>query len=129
MTNNIINLGEFSETTLQTNKKNKTFNMENNLKIVQANGYKEIKEYEKLIANLIQDIRKLSLFQKIMDDIMTEQIEFFFIDEFLNSMVKPIFEGNILPFIKEEDYLAMREDMYKDLVSKYILNNKAEKLF
>lgn len=127
MINNIINLGDYNDTT-QT-KNNNDFNLENNIKIVQANGYKEIKEYENLVKNLIQDIRKLALFQKIMDDVMTDQIEFFLIEELLNAVVKPIFEGVMPPFIQEDSYLSMREDMYKDLVLKYIDNNKMDKPF
>jgi hypothetical protein len=96
----------------------------NKLKIVQANGYKEIKEYENLANEFVKKVSSLAAFKKIFNDVMGEQVRFFLVKEILESLVKPIFEGNRPPFISEQDYLAMREDMYKDLINKYISNQK-----
>ena len=96
----------------------------NKLKIVQANGYKEIKEYENLANEFVRKVSSLAAFKKIFNDVMGEQVKFFLVKEILESLVKPIFEGNRPPFISEQDYLAMREDMYKDLINKYISNQE-----
>lgn len=102
---------------------------ENKLKIVQANGYKEIKEFENLANEFVKKVSNLAVSKKIINDVMGEQIKFFLVKEILESLIKPIFEGNRPPFIPENDYLAMREDMYRDLINKYISNNQENNPF
>lgn len=102
---------------------------ENKLKIVQANGYKEIKEYGNLVNEFIKKVSNLAVFKKVVNDVLGEQIKFFLVKEISESLVKPIFEGNRPPFMPEQDYLAMREDMYKDLINKYISNQVEDNPF
>ena len=102
---------------------------ENKLKIVQANGYKEIKEFENLANEFVKKVSNLAVSKKIINDVMGEQIKFFLVKEILESLIKPIFEGNRPPFIPENDYLAMREAMYRDLINKYISNNQENNPF
>lgn len=122
MTKGIINIKDIKKAEEKKKEDKKTIE-ENTLKAVQANGYMELKQYEKLVYKFINDVSDLAAFKKIINDIMAEQIRFFLIDEVLNSLVKPIFEGNRLPFMSEENFELMREDMYTNLITKYI-NNK-----
>nr|DAV25183.1 MAG TPA: hypothetical protein [Caudoviricetes sp.] len=121
MSSNVININ-LKKTEPVTNVDNPE--VLNKLKIVQANGYKEIKEYENLANEFVRKVSSLAAFKKIFNDVMGEQVKFFLVKEILESLVKPIFEGNRPPFISEQDYLAMREDMYKDLINKYISNQE-----
>ena len=98
------------------------------LKIAQANGYLEMKQYERLVNKFIADVRELAAFHKIMDDVMTTQFRFFLIDEFLDSLVKPVFEGNRMPFLSEESFANMRKDMYSSLLSRYVDNEPKDDL-
>lgn len=122
MTNGIIDIKNIKK--VEAKKKEIAKTMEENIiKTVQANGYIELKQYEKLVYKFITDVSKLSAFSKIINDIMGEQIRFFLIDEILNSLVKPIFEGNRPPFMSEENFDLMREDMYANLLKRYVDSN------
>lgn len=99
------------------------------IKIAQVNGYKEIKIYEKLVTEFIDKIRDLALFRKSMDDIMTNQIRFIMIDEFLELFIKPIFEGKRPVFTSEEDFELIRRDMYSSLIKRYIDNDTEKPIF
>lgn len=99
------------------------------IKIAQVNGYKEIKIYENLVTEFIDKIRELALFRKSMDDIMTNQIRFIMIDEFLELFIKPIFEGIRPVFTSEEDFELIRRDMYSNLIKRYIDNDTKTPLF
>lgn len=126
MPSNIININS-KKTELTVNTVSSE--TENKLKIVQANGYKEIKEFENLANEFVKKVSNLAVSKKIINDVMGEQIKFFLVKEILESLIKPIFEGNRPPFIPENDYLAMREDMYRDLINKYISNNQENNPF
>lgn len=126
MPSNIININS-KKTELTVNTISSE--TENKLKIVQANGYKEIKEFESLANEFVKKASNLAVSKKIINDVMGEQIKFFLVKEILESLIKPIFEGNRPPFIPENDYLAMREDMYRDLINKYISNNQENNPF
>ena len=60
---------------------------------------------------------------------MREQIRFFLHTEILTSLVKPVFEGDCPPFIPEDEYLALREDIYRDLAAKYYDKENFDKPF
>lgn len=126
MPSNIININS-KKTELTVNTISSE--TENKLKIVQANGYKEIKEFESLANEFVKKASNLAVSKKIINDVMGEQIKFFLVKEILESLIKPIFEGNRPPFIPENDYLAMREHMYRDLINKYISNNQENNPF
>lgn len=119
MTNGIIDIKHIKRVEAEKKEAAKTLE-ESIIKTAQANGYIELKQYEKLVYKFINDVSKLSAFKKIVDDIMGEQVRFFLIDEILNSLVKPIFEGNRPPFMPEDNFNLMREDMYANLISKYV---------
>lgn len=93
---------------------------ENIKKITHVNGYIELKRYEELAHKFIDDVSKLSAFEKIVDDFVGDQLRFFLIDQILNSLVKSVFEGNRPDFMKEEDFNLMREEMYANILSRYI---------
>ena len=99
------------------------------IKIAQVNGYKEIKIYENLVTEFIDKIRDLALFRKSMDDIMTTQIRFIMIDEFLELFIKPIFEGKQPVFTSEEDFELIRRDMYSSLIKRYVDNDTEKPVF
>lgn len=130
MKKSIISLNNIKEN--KKHKQNAEDDMKilnNKIKIAQINGYKEIKMYEKLVTEFIDKIRDLVLFRKSMDDIMTNQIRFIMIDEFLESFIKPIFEGNRPAFTSEEDFDLIRKNMYSNLIKKYIDNDTEKPIF
>lgn len=90
----------------------------------QSNGYIELQKYETLVNNFIKDVAKLAVFENIMKDVLSEQIRYFLIDEVLKSLVKPIFEGESLPFMKDEDYDEIRKNMYRSLIERYVQIDK-----
>jgi hypothetical protein len=71
---------------------------------LKANGIREMDIYKELVNKFIEDVKKLSIFKDIFDNIADDQIRFFLIDELLDSLIKPIFEGEKPPFIAERDY-------------------------
>lgn len=123
----IINLKDIKK---EKNNTDEQLNMLNDkIKIAQVNGYKEIKIYENLVTEFIDKIRDLALFRKSMDDIMTTQIRFIMIDEFLELFIKPIFEGKQPVFTSKEDFELIRRDMYSNLIKRYIDNNTEKPVF
>lgn len=126
MSSNVINMN-FKKTEPIVNTV--SVDAENKLKIVQANGYKEIKEYENLVNEFVKKVTNLAVFKKVVNDVLGEQIKFFLVKEISESLAKPIFEGNRPPFMPEQNYLALREDMYKDLINKYISNQVEDNPF
>ena len=119
MRNGIIEIKNIKK--VEAEKKEAARTMEENIKkIAHVNGYIELRKYEELARKFIDDVSKLSAFEKIVDDIIGDQLRFFLIDEILNSLVKPIFEGNRPDFMREEDFNLMREEMYANILSRYI---------
>lgn len=110
-------------------EKQKLSREEEILKTVQANGYIEIKQYEKLAHDFIKNIEGLAIFKKLFSDSLSEQIRFMLLDEILGALVKPIFEGNMPALMNPEGFNAMRRDMYAELISKYIDNTNDEEPF
>lgn len=123
----IINLKDIKK---EKNNTDEQLNMLNGkIKIAQVNGYKEIKIYENLVTEFIDKIRDLALFRKSMDDIMTTQIRFIMIDEFLELFIKPIFEGKQPVFTSKEDFELIRRDMYSSLIKRYVDNDTDKPVF
>ena len=91
---------------------------------VQEYGYKEIQEYERLLNEFINNVKQLSVFNKVMEDVVENQIIFFLKDEILNSFVKMIFEGEQPPFLDDITYQEIRKHMYNNLANKYFNNDK-----
>lgn len=119
MKNTIIDIKSYKQDVEAKQRNNEELANEQ-LKTAQANGYVELQQYEKLVKKFMHDVRGLSLFQKIMDDIVQEQVRFYLIDEILNSLVRPVFEGNKPPLMKATDYNEMRKDMYVNLIRRYV---------
>ena len=91
---------------------------------VQEHGYKEIQEYERLVNEFIDNVKQLAVFNKVMEDIVENQMIFFLKDEILNSFVKMIFEGEEPPFLDDKTYQEIRKHMYNNLANKYLNNDK-----
>lgn len=91
---------------------------------VQEHGYKEIQEYERLVNEFIDNVKQLAIFNKVMEDIVENQMIFFLKDEILNSFVKMIFEGEEPPFLDDKTYQEIRKHMYNNLANKYLNNDK-----
>lgn len=125
----IINISEIKENETRSVKKDKNTEydiIDEQINILKMNGYKEIEQYKILVYDFVNNINKLSVFKKINEDILRNQIVFLCVDEFLNSFVLPIFEGENgkMPFIDSKTFNSMRKDMYNNLINKYI--NKIE---
>lgn len=119
MKNGIIEIKHIKK--VEAEKKEAARTMEENIrKIVQVNGYMELRKYEELVNKFIDDISKLSVFEKIFDDFYGNKIRFVLIDEVLNSLVKPVFEGNRPDFMKEEHFDLVREEMYANIIKRYV---------
>ena len=130
MDKQIINIASLNRGIQKASSKEKSVSVEEGeLKILQANGYAEIIRYQKLVNSFIEEVMKLAIFQKVLDDIMAQQIRYFLIDELLESFIKPIFQGDKPPFLGEEEFNGLREDMYKKLIEKYITNKNNNKVF
>lgn len=123
----IINLKDIKQAKDNTDEQLNILN--DKIKIAQVNGYKEIKIYENLVTDFIDKIRDLALFRKSMDDIMTTQIRFIMIDEFLELFIKPIFEGKQPVFTSKEDFEVIRRDMYSSLIKRYVDNDTEKSIF
>lgn len=125
----IINLKDIKKEKEKNNTDEQLNMLNDEIKIAQVNGYKEIKIYENLVTEFIDKIRDLALFRKSMDDIMTTQIRFIMIDEFLELFIKPIFEGKQPVFTSEEDFELIRRDMYSSLIKRYVDNDTEKPVF
>lgn len=129
----IINIKDINNNSLNTkNKEDKRSKEDKELdakiELLKTNGYREIEQYKLLVNKFVDDIENLAIFQKISEDVFTQQIKYLCIDEMLNTIAVPIFEGNTgaMPFISEKDFNAMRKDMFNNLINKYI-NNQSKK--
>lgn len=96
------------------------------LKIVQESGWTEIMRYDRLIDIFIRDIEDLALFKKPFQDVFSKQLSFMLRDEILETLIKPLFEGNIPPLMSKDIYDTMRKDMYEELRKKYIDNKESD---
>lgn len=124
----IINIKNVKENKSQ-DEKNKLSKEEEILKTVQANGYIEIKQYEKMVTEFIKTVEGMAVFKKVFTDTLSEQVRFMLIDEILNSLIKPLFEGNMPALVDTESFNSMRRDMYENLLNKYIDNDKGDEPF
>ena len=68
-------------------------------------------------------------FVKLFKDIISSQLRFMLINEVLECLAKPLFEGNIPPLMSPETYNMMRKDMYENLLTKYVDNEKEDSPF
>lgn len=93
---------------------------EDNIEILQANGYKEILEYQRLVKDFLDKACNLAIMKSLMEEVGREEAEFFLITDLLDTVIRPVFTGDRPPLMSKEDYDNMRVDMYTDLYNKYI---------
>lgn len=77
-------------------------------------GNKEMREFRDIIEDTVAKIENLALFREL--GVVIRSIA---IDQCLDILTEPIFKGNKPPWMREEDYLAVRQEMYKSIIKKY----------
>lgn len=120
----IIDLKPLTDIKQEEEQKANTLDVDFAINKVQEHGYKEIQEYERLLNEFIDNIKQLAIFNKVMEDVVENQIIFFLKDEILDSFVKMIFEGEQPPFLDDITYQEIRKHMYNNLANKYLNNDK-----
>lgn len=120
----IIDLNPLINMKKEEEQKANTLDIDFAINKVQEHGYKEIQEYERLLNEFIDNVKQLAIFDKVMKDVVENQMIFFLKDEILDSFVKMIFEGDQPPFLSTEQYKEIRKNMYNNLANKYLNNDK-----
>ena len=91
-------------------------------------GARQIQEYIGLANKLIEELREKETFERLVNDLLEEQIRTFMIDELLELFIKPIFKGEKPIFMKDEDYLDVRKGMYDEIIKRNKLDKNLELL-
>lgn len=122
MNKTIIDLHEYKKTKEKMEKEaQKKFDEE--MEIIKNSGHKEMEQYKVLVGEFLNKTKELAIFEKYMDEVMLEQLNMFLIDEILDNVIKPVFEGDRPDFIPEDVFQMSRVEMYESLRSRYIDKN------